>query len=234
MDKICKTLISYSLTIGFLYFKLIGIIFGITTYLWMDYNAKGIDFWYMLKDPRIKYFTGITLIGMFFFNGTIKSIWRWKKREDYISHSWADGKIGLGIQTMLYIVQIQAFFVDYSYDSNYLIFISLLCFFVMIIHIWYFADWEKKPNKLKNLIKRLKNTITIDRYWSFIGIQNEGYKRLYFISHIPVSILFFILFDPSYSNQGDIALISFLLSIISIPITIKMFTWVKKGFQQDK
>ena len=98
---------------------------------------------------------------------------------------------------------------------------------------------------MKNLFKKIFNPILNflmkynNKYCEYIGIRNNGYKRLIFISYI----LWILVGGPLMMEEmriwrdEDVIVFMFWWSI-SLPIILvilfKIFFWIKDGFNSEK
>jgi len=71
----------------------------------------------------------------------------------------------------------------------------------------------------------------IDKYFNWLGIKNEGIRRIIYVIHLIAFPLWFNFFYETLDMYGDAVLYSWLYPILT-SIVIKVITWIRQGFDK--
>ena len=75
----------------------------------------------------------------------------------------------------------------------------------------------------------------IDKYFNWLGIKNEGIRRIIYLVHLIAFPFWYYCWDeiPTYYVGGDFVTLATILSPIWTTIVMKLITWIKQGFDKD-
>ena len=71
----------------------------------------------------------------------------------------------------------------------------------------------------------------MDKYFNWLGIKNEGIRRIVLVIHL-IAFPFWYYFFEDTLGMGNDAEIFFLFSPILTTIVLKATTWIRQGFDK--
>ena len=72
----------------------------------------------------------------------------------------------------------------------------------------------------------------IDKYFNWLGIKNEGIRRIIYVIHLIALPLWFNFFYETLDMDADAELFFWLYPILT-SIVIKVITWIRQGFDKE-
>ena len=86
---------------------------------------------------------------------------------------------------------------------------------------------------IAKLISKLKSELSFsDSYFNWLGIKNEGIRRIFIVLSIIFYIIFCIYYIPNLHHWWD-WLIMLPICIVFVTICTKSIIWIKQGFDKD-
>ena len=73
----------------------------------------------------------------------------------------------------------------------------------------------------------------IDKYFNWLGIKNEGIRRIVLVINLIAFPFWFYFFEEILDVGNDGVGVGVILSPIWTSIVLKIISWVKQGFEKD-